>query len=163
MYVDWEFQCKKSTCLVFVQQCQCDKQSVKQTSQSAALHTATHSPREEDQSAPWKEAVWSFIISVLFDTFFISLTDAPFGVTLPSKHNKKANQVSLIVHNAHTQTHTCQHQWLVRNFVRCFLFPFFLYQRDLTLWPWFQPSRWQHRRQAYIILVLVPVWRACPW
>lgn len=98
-----------------------------------------------------------------FDTFFISLTDAPFGVTLPSKHNKKANQVSLIVHNTHTQTHTCQHQWLVRNFVCCFLFPFFSYQRDLTLWPWFQPSRWQHRRQAYIILVLVPVWRACPW
>lgn len=42
--------------------CQSDRHWVRQTPQSTVLHTVTHSPREEDQPHPWKEAVRSFIM-----------------------------------------------------------------------------------------------------
>lgn len=86
------------------------RQSDRQTPQSTVLHTDTHSPLEEDQPHPWKEAVRSFIISVL--------------LTLPSKHIQKANQVLGVIFNCTTtqiQTHTRQHRWVAQNFMCCFL------------------------------------------
>lgn len=95
--------------------CQSDRHWVRQTPQSTVLHTVTHSPREEDQPHPWKEAARSFIMP------FFSL----YHPNTSTKQIKSLVSSLIVPQHRHKHTHVMhKHRWVAQNFMCCFPFLF---------------------------------------
>lgn len=161
----WSFPCKKSACLVCVQQRQCDRQSVKQTSERSPTHSYTLATGGGSISTMRRSRVIIYYFSSFWNILHLTDRCSIWGhFTIQTQQKSKPSVSDCTATHTHTQEHTPMSTSMSCTKLYVPLSVSFLwYQRDLTLWPWFQPSRWQHRRRAYIMLLLVPVWRACPW
>lgn len=107
MYFDWQFQCHESACYVFVQRGVSVTGIQRSRHHKAQPYTQLHTPHGGGSISSMKR---SPVIIYCFYSFWNMSSShwqkAPFGVTLPSKQNKKANQVLGVISDCTTHTHT---------------------------------------------------------